>query len=68
MQAWPNEEPRVDDIILLMKERMSSKRVSQMPLVILPASKACLQPLLGPENCLPHVAFSEEIRKERYLA
>ncbi len=61
-QAWPDTDALNDDIVILVKQYMSSKRLSQQPVLHIPALMHV--PDSGPSVHMPRKTFSHRERTE----
>ncbi len=63
MQAFYGCDDNPDDVVLMVKQYMSSRQVSQMPQVVLPAGRTDLIEK-SPSEILPRNKFAERVVRE----
>ena len=63
-QAWNDVDDRVRDVILLVKQFMASRRLSQQPVVVAPRALLERVTRLAPMACRPRNEFSDRQQKE----
>jgi len=63
-QAWPELEEHPGDVVLLTKQFMHSRRLSQVPQAILPYTLLGSLPASGPNQCLAHDTLGPTVCRE----